>query len=93
MAKEKKEGAAETTIAAVEAASETTAESATNSDAAVTPETWEEKQARLAREDYARRNAEEMKAREAILRANGDLQPDESLNMDPQAALDAQCCL
>lgn len=55
-------------------------------------ETFEERDARLKREDYIRRNAEAIKDREDILRRNGVIGPDEQLTMDTEAALRLRCC-
>lgn len=57
-----------------------------------TPETFEQKQERLRREDYARRNAEAMVEREAILRRNGLLKDDEPFTPDTEAAISSRCC-
>lgn len=59
---------------------------------AMIEETSEEREARLKREDYARRNLEAVKEREDILRRNGVIGPDESLTMDMEAAIRARCC-
>ena len=56
------------------------------------PETAEQRDARLKLEDYARRNAEAVKEREDILRRNGVIGPDETLDMDAEAALRQRCC-
>lgn len=55
-------------------------------------ETTEEREARLKREDYARRDAEQWADRERIYRENGLLKEDESLSRDPEAALRGRCC-
>lgn len=55
-------------------------------------ETPEQRDARLKREDYARRNAEAVKERERILRDNKVIGPDETLDVDMEAALRARCC-
>lgn len=55
-------------------------------------ETPEQRDARLKREDYARRNAEAVKEREDILKRNGVIGPDETLDVDMEAALRARCC-
>ena len=56
-------------------------------------ETYEEREARLKREDYARRNAEAIKDRERIFRENGLIGPDETLTMDTEAAIAQRCCI
>lgn len=56
-------------------------------------ETPEEREARLKREDYARRNAEAIKDRERIFRENGLIGPDETLTMDTEAAIAQRCCI
>jgi hypothetical protein len=56
------------------------------------PETPEERDERLKREDYIRRNAEAVKQREDILRRNGVIAADEILTMDAEAALRQRCC-
>jgi hypothetical protein len=62
-------------------------------EAEVAPEeTPEQREARLKREDYARRNAEAVKDREDILRRNGVIGPDETLDMDAEAAIRQRCC-
>lgn len=55
-------------------------------------ETPEQREARLKREDYAQRNAEAIAEREDILRRNGVIGPDETLDMDAEAALRQRCC-
>lgn len=55
-------------------------------------ETPEERDARLKREDYVRRNAQAVKDREDILRRNGVIGPSESLTVDMEAALRQRCC-
>lgn len=55
-------------------------------------ETPEQHEARLKREEYARRNDEAIKEREDILRRNGVIGPDETLTMDREAALRQRCC-
>lgn len=76
MPREKKE---EVEVAAIEAGPEVV-------------ETFEEREARLKREDYARRNLEAIKERERILRANKVLQPGEAFSMDADAAVNLRCC-
>jgi DNA-binding IclR family transcriptional regulator len=58
----------------------------------VAKETPEQRDARLKREDYARRNAEAIKEREDIFRRNGLLKQDETLDVDMEAALRQRCC-
>src|SRR5262245_44781869 len=93
---EKKEEMAEEASAAGEttavAASDSTEPAAEVTEEKAVEETFEQRQARQAREDYERRNLEAIKEREEIFRREGLLKEGESLNMDPQAALDAQCC-
>lgn len=55
-------------------------------------ETPEQRDVRLKREDYARRNLEAVKEREDILKRNGVIGPDETLDVDMEAALRARCC-
>jgi hypothetical protein len=55
-------------------------------------ETFEEREARLKREDYERRNLEAIKEREDILRRNKVLAEGESFSMDPDAAVRQRCC-
>jgi uncharacterized secreted protein with C-terminal beta-propeller domain len=55
-------------------------------------ETYEERDARLRLEDYQRRNLEAIREREAIMRRNGVLAPDEPFSMDPDAAVNQRCC-
>jgi hypothetical protein len=55
-------------------------------------ETFEQKELRLKREDYIRRNAQVIKEREEILRRNGVLKEDEPFSMDPDAAVNQRCC-
>lgn len=55
-------------------------------------ETFDEKQQRLAREDYARRNEEAIAEREEIFRRNKLLKEDEPFEMDPKAG-NARCCI
>lgn len=54
-------------------------------------ESFERRQARLAREAYLRRAEESHREREEIYRRNGLLKEGESLPTHP-AAIDAQCC-
>lgn len=51
-----------------------------------------ENEERLKREDYARRNEEAIREREDILRRNGVIGPDETLDMDTEAAIRQRCC-
>ena len=55
-------------------------------------ETFEQKEERLKREDYIRRNAQAVKDREDILRRNGVIAADEPFSMDTEAALRLRCC-
>jgi primosomal protein N'' len=55
-------------------------------------ETFEEREARLKRQDYERRNLEAIKEREDILRRNKVLAEDEPFSMDPDAAVRQRCC-
>jgi hypothetical protein len=57
-----------------------------------TAETPEQREERLKREDYARRNAEAIREREDIMRRNGVIGPDESLTTDMEAAIRQRCC-
>jgi hypothetical protein len=59
---------------------------------ALPEETFEQREQRLKREEYARRNAEAIKDREAILRRNKVIGPDEPFSMDPDAAVNQRCC-
>jgi hypothetical protein len=77
MAKEKKEEWAEDV--AVEAAP-------------AAEETFEQRDERLKREDYQRRNLEQIKEREDIFRRNKVIGPDETFTMDPNAAVNQRCC-
>jgi hypothetical protein len=63
-------------------------------EAAAAPikETFEQKQERLKREAYRKRAEQAIQEREAIMRRNGLLKPDESLEMDPDAAVKRWCC-
>jgi hypothetical protein len=61
--------------------------------AAEPKETVEQREERLKREDYARRNIQAIKDREDILRRNGVLKPDEPFSMDPEAAVNQRCCI
>jgi hypothetical protein len=61
--------------------------------AAQPEETFEEREARLKREDYQRRNLQAIKDREEIMRRNGVLSADEPFSMDADAAVRARCCL
>lgn len=56
-------------------------------------ETPEQRDERLKREDYARRNLEAIREREDILRRNGVIGPDEAMTMDLEAALRLRCCV
>jgi hypothetical protein len=58
----------------------------------VAQETPEQRDQRLAREDYARRNLQAIAEREAILRRNKVIAPDEIFTMDPDAAVNQRCC-
>lgn len=60
--------------------------------AAQAEETSDQRDARLKREDYARRNLQAIKEREEILRRNKVLQPGEAFSMDPDAAVSQRCC-
>lgn len=60
--------------------------------AAQAEETFEEREERLKREDYARRNLQAIKDREEIMRRNGVLKPNEPFSMDPDAAVNQRCC-
>jgi hypothetical protein len=63
-------------------------------DAEVVPEeTSAQRDLRLKREDYARRNEKAIAEREDIFRRNRLLEPDESLTMDTEAAIRQRCCL
>lgn len=55
-------------------------------------ETSEERQKRLQREDYARRNLAAIAEREDVLRRNRVIGPDETLTMDTEAAIRLRCC-
>lgn len=92
MAKEKPEEKKE--VAEATTARETEAAAAPESapELIIEEESFEAKQARLAREDYQRRNEQAIKEREEILRRNGLLGEGESLNMGPEAAGNQQCC-
>ena len=59
---------------------------------AAAAETHEEREERIKREDYARRNAQAIKDREDVLRRNGVLKADEPFSMDTEAALRQRCC-
>ena len=59
---------------------------------AAAAETPEEREERLKREDYARRNLQAGIERERILRSNGVIGPDEPFSMDTEAALRQRCC-
>jgi hypothetical protein len=59
---------------------------------AVPEETFEERDARLKREDYERRDAEQWEERERILQRNGVLKEGEKLSRDPEAAVRLRCC-
>jgi hypothetical protein len=65
---------------------------AAQAKAPVREESWEERQAREARENYERNNAEAIKSREEIMRRNGDLKKDEPFTMGTQAGVEGQCC-
>ncbi len=52
-------------------------------------ETWEEKQQRLKQEDFVRRNAEAIKQRRLVLKANG--LEDDTQEIDP-AEVKKRCC-
>lgn len=56
-------------------------------------ETFEQREARLKREDYARRNLAAIPEREDVLRRNGVIGPDEKLTMDTEAAIRQRCCI
>jgi hypothetical protein len=56
-------------------------------------ETPEEKDARIKREDYARRATQAAIEREEIFRRNGLIGPDETLTMDIEAAVAQRCCI
>lgn len=58
----------------------------------VPEETPEQRDERLKREEYARRNAQATKDREEILQRNGVLKPGEKLDMDAEAAIRQRCC-
>lgn len=60
--------------------------------AAQAEETVEEREARLKREDYQKRNLAAIAEREEILRRNGVIGPGERLTMDTEAAIRARCC-
>jgi hypothetical protein len=55
-------------------------------------ETFEQRDERLKREDYQRRNLQEIKEREEIYRRNKVIAPDEPFTMDPNAAVNQRCC-
>jgi hypothetical protein len=55
-------------------------------------ETPEQREERLKREDYQRRNLEAIKDRERIFRENKLIGPDEPFTMDPDAAVNQRCC-
>jgi hypothetical protein len=62
------------------------------STAPVVEETFEEKQARLRREDYQRRNLQAMAEYEEILSRNGVSNPVHPSRQDPDAAVNQRCC-
>lgn len=55
-------------------------------------ETFEQRDERLKREDYQRRNLEAIAEREDIFRRNKVIGPDEPFTMDPNAAVHQRCC-
>ena len=59
---------------------------------AAVEETPEQRQARLSREDYQRRNLQAIADREDVYRRNKLIKPDEPFTMDPTAAVDQWCC-
>jgi len=61
-------------------------------DPGAVAETPEQRDERLKKEDYARRNAEAIRQREEIMRRNGVIAPDEPFSMDEEAAVRQRCC-